>query len=209
MNNTTFNILVDKRLKSCRDILIKKNDEYSSDTDRLHNFRKAAQIKGCTDIEALDGMWIKHMVSLRDMIDRMADDPEYVPSEDLVTEKLGDIINYTLLFEGLIEDRRENTSKTINKVYVKSTEGIREGDVTTFAEENLNAYGNIYKIDTKPLLLAVRKERADLEEKYNGLQKGNHPLTPYCERNLLLQEIIEKRNILEKLQILNLQKEND
>jgi hypothetical protein len=42
-----------------------------------------------------------------DIIDRMEENNMYVPADDLVSDKLGDVINYMLLLEGLIVDRKE------------------------------------------------------------------------------------------------------
>lgn len=106
MNHNNFNTLVNARLEKCADVLMKKDKEYSSADDRLHNFKKAGRMKGQDPIQALDGMWLKHRVSIDDIVERMSNDPFYVPERDMVTEKLGDMINYTLLLEGLIEDRR-------------------------------------------------------------------------------------------------------
>ena len=106
MNHEDFNKLVSARLEKCADVLIKKDKEYSSADDRLHNFKKAGRMKGQDPIQALDGMWLKHRVSVDDIVERMSNDPFYVPGKDVITEKLGDMINYTLLLEGLIEDRR-------------------------------------------------------------------------------------------------------
>ena len=107
MNSETFNKLVLSRITDCGNVLGTKNEEYSSDTDRLHNFKKAGRMKGQDPIQALDGMWLKHRVSIDDMIEKMIADPLYVPSPHFIKEKIGDNINYSLLLCGLIEDRRE------------------------------------------------------------------------------------------------------
>lgn len=106
MDHKHFEDIVNNRLSHCAALLTQKNEEYGSVGDRLHNFKRAAQIKGCDPVEALDGMALKHEVSLRDMKDRMATQPDYVPSLTLVSEKISDMINYLLLFEALIEERR-------------------------------------------------------------------------------------------------------
>jgi len=106
MFHKEFEILVQNRLSSCSGVLCNKDKEYSSADDRLHNFKKAGRFKDQDPIQALDGMWLKHRVSIDDMVERMIADPLYVPGRELVTDKLGDNINYTLLLEGLIEDRR-------------------------------------------------------------------------------------------------------
>lgn len=53
MNSKDFEALVDNRFKECRETLFIKGKEYSSDTDRLHNFKTAARVDGITPEEAL------------------------------------------------------------------------------------------------------------------------------------------------------------
>ena len=100
LNQKDFDKVVENRLDSCKRVLSSKDKEYSSDTDRLHNFRLAAAMSETTPELALWGMWCKHLVSVKDLIDR----PENVTTE-LIHEKLGDVINYTLLLEGLLTER--------------------------------------------------------------------------------------------------------
>ena len=49
---------------------------------------------------ALWGMWCKHLVSVKDLINFPGD-----ATPELIKEKLGDVINYALLLEGLLTDR--------------------------------------------------------------------------------------------------------
>ena len=106
MDSIKFHEIVEHRLEACRLALIGKAAEYATDDDRLHNFKVAGISRGRSPEYALDGMMLKHIVSMWDIVDRMEDDRSYVPSEELVAEKLGDIINYILLLEAAIEDRR-------------------------------------------------------------------------------------------------------
>jgi len=107
MLHKKFDEVVRERLQNCVDTLCSKDKEYSSDTDRLHNFKKAGRMKGQDPIQALDGMWLKHRVSVDDMVEQLVADAGYIPSKELIAEKFGDNHNYLLLLEGLIEDRRE------------------------------------------------------------------------------------------------------
>jgi hypothetical protein len=107
MRHETFNNLVEARIDDCVETLGVKNKEYSSDSDRLHNFKKAGRMKGQDPIQALDGMWLKHRVSMDDIIEQMIADPTYLPPRELVKEKVTDNVNYNILLEALIEDRRE------------------------------------------------------------------------------------------------------
>jgi len=56
VNGTDFNNIAEKRLSKCKSILVSKNKEYSSDTDRLHNFKVAGRVSGVTPEKALLGM---------------------------------------------------------------------------------------------------------------------------------------------------------
>jgi len=100
MNNKYFNDIVRNRLDTCKGILTKKNEEYSSDTDRLHNFKVAARTNNTTPELALWGMYTKHLVSVMDL----KDSPE-TATKELLAEKITDSINYHLLLEALLQER--------------------------------------------------------------------------------------------------------
>ena len=68
MNNEMFNKVTEERIKKCIDVMCKKSDEYSTDSDKLHNFKIAGALQGCSDIKALGGMMCKHTVSIYDLI---------------------------------------------------------------------------------------------------------------------------------------------
>jgi hypothetical protein len=108
MDNDTFLEIVKNRLDYCEKILNIKGEEYSGDVDRLHNFKEAAKFLGCSSEKALLGMWIKHLVSIKDIIENIdrLNNTGYVPDDKLIDEKFGDAINYILLLEGLIKERR-------------------------------------------------------------------------------------------------------
>lgn len=103
MNTETFNQIVDKRVEKIKATLIKKAAEYSSDDDRLHNFKIAGRINGETPEKALWGMMAKHLVSVIDII---ADSNRgRLPSAAIRDEKLGDAINYLILLEALLIEK--------------------------------------------------------------------------------------------------------
>ena len=94
-----FNDIVDEFLSKTRTTLMKKQDEYNLDVDRLGFFKRAAVMANTTPEQALYGFLLKHLVSLSDMVtshDKF--------SKELWDEKLGDITNYLLLLRGLLED---------------------------------------------------------------------------------------------------------
>lgn len=110
MKTENFDKVIEKALSSSREVLIEKAKEYAKNDNRLHNFEKAARMSGNTREECLWGFALKHLVSVTDIIEGMSKDECYVPKQELVREKIGDSINYLLLLEACIEDRR-NTQK--------------------------------------------------------------------------------------------------
>jgi len=106
MKAEIFENIVKARLNHCEKLLCAKGVEYARNGDRLHNFKTAARIDDCSKFQALKGMWMKHIVSVFDMIEDANN--EKLPSQKLMDDKLSDMINYTLLLEGLLrEDIKE------------------------------------------------------------------------------------------------------
>ena len=106
MNNEEFNRILADRIIRIEDILGSKAKEYSSKEDRLHNFKAAAMINDTTPPKALWGMAAKHLVSIQDMVfhEEVWPEGQNNPPEDLVNEKIGDMINYLILLEALFKE---------------------------------------------------------------------------------------------------------
>lgn len=98
-----FEKVVNEQLKRCTDTMLKKSAEYSTEEDKLHNFKCAGGLIGSTPQEALCGMWIKHIVSITDMCRTGKDYPL-----DTWNEKIGDAINYLLLLRAIVEEQKTN-----------------------------------------------------------------------------------------------------
>lgn len=105
MNNSTFNKVTEERLQACIDVMCKKSNEYSTDNDKLHNFKVAGALQGCSDIKALGGMMCKHTVSVYDLINDFEAGKDI--SIDLWNEKIGDSINYLLLLNAMIIEHKK------------------------------------------------------------------------------------------------------
>lgn len=105
-----FNALMEARFETCKKVLSAKSDEYSTATDKLHNFKVAAKMQTITPESALRGMWTKHLVSMLDII-RVIEYHGIIPTKELLNEKVTDVINYTVLLEALIEERRLQGAK--------------------------------------------------------------------------------------------------
>lgn len=108
MNTTVFNRVIENRIQKCLEVLCKKADEYAT-ADRLHNFKVAAELQGCTPIRALGGMMCKHTVSVYDLINTL--DAGFEVPLELWEEKIGDSINYLLLLTALIYENCENEAR--------------------------------------------------------------------------------------------------
>lgn len=101
MTQQEFDVIVNKRIENIRKVLASKGQEYGA-VDRLHNFKRAAEISRCKPQQALWGMMLKHLVSVIDLLDGKLE-----PSEEMVNEKIGDMINYLILLEAIFAEQRE------------------------------------------------------------------------------------------------------
>jgi len=103
MDQETFNKLVEDRFFICSHTLGQKSAEYSRNGDKLHNFKRAGAMLSCTPEEALLGMMSKHQISIIDII--MDIHHGILPTDEKLSEKITDNINYLLLLEALIRER--------------------------------------------------------------------------------------------------------
>ncbi len=102
MNEKTFANLVNLRFEICKAVLHEKGVEYSREDDKLYNFKRAADIRELEHPEdALVGMWVKHIVSIFDMVDDLPN----LPNLFVMREKIVDSINYLVLLEALFMER--------------------------------------------------------------------------------------------------------
>ena len=101
-----FNQIVEEQMQKCKDTLIVKAAEYSTE-DRLHNFMVASEFMGVSPEQVCLGFLSKHLVSISDMCMQSSQGGHY--TELLWDEKIGDSINYLLLLSAII--RRENKNK--------------------------------------------------------------------------------------------------
>lgn len=89
MNREEFERLLDELDGNSLTTLKEKNARYSSPDDTLHNFNSGADIMGGTPAQACWGYLTKHLVALRDMVERN----DFHNREDFL-EKCQDSINY-------------------------------------------------------------------------------------------------------------------
>lgn len=92
-----YNAVLENRLNLTAITMASKQHEYASDDSPYHNFDKAATMAGTTPEKALWGMLLKHLVSVSDMVEGGKTTPY------LVNEKIGDVVNYFILLEGILK----------------------------------------------------------------------------------------------------------
>ena len=102
--------------------LAEKNARYSSSDDALHNFKMGAEVMGGTPAQACWGYMTKHLVALRDMIQRN----DFHNRED-VLEKIQDSINYLRFIWAISEEERS-----------KYTYGCQSETLNTQNDDNYN-----------------------------------------------------------------------
>jgi hypothetical protein len=106
MKRNRFNEIVDQTLEQVTEVLIEKSIEYSRNDNPFHNFDVGARKTGLIREKVLDGMALKHDISIDDMVNDIEDGK--LPSYDTINEKFGDAINYLILKKASIIDRIEN-----------------------------------------------------------------------------------------------------
>lgn len=112
MNRTKFNQIVDRRIELTRNVLQKKGAEYASNTNVFENFEKAKHPARVDSREAaLWGMAMKHFVSIGDMVQDTESNPRVVFHPNYIEEKIGDMINYLILLEGMLKENSEKLTK--------------------------------------------------------------------------------------------------
>ena len=109
MISERFDWLVNNQCERIKSSLLIKGEEYrAGDKDAFHNFKVAGARRNITPERALDGMLLKHEVSIADIINNL--DKGILPDKELLSEKIKDIINYYILLENLILERLDGNS---------------------------------------------------------------------------------------------------
>ena len=106
MTEMEFDDLVETRCDKTIKTLVEKGKEYRRNNDPLHNFRIAAKVNNTTEEKALWGFAVKHYVSFLDILNDI--ERGFLPKEEVVDEKIGDLINYLILCEASIKEKIHN-----------------------------------------------------------------------------------------------------
>lgn len=106
MNPYRFEELMKELDDNSLNTLITKNARYATNNDCLHNFRAGGDIFGGTPAEACWGYLTKHLVALRDKVQRN----DFRDREDFL-EKCQDSINYIRFLWCIGNDEIDNTNE--------------------------------------------------------------------------------------------------
>jgi len=97
MNQEKFENLLTSRIDKICALLTVKGEEYSTEDDKLKNFKNGCRISGQTPKAYLWSLATKHLECIKEIaLDNL--------SEDYADEKIGDAINYLILLEALIKE---------------------------------------------------------------------------------------------------------
>ena len=112
MTQEEFNVVLKSRFEKCESVLGIKAGEYARNNDRLSNFKSAAALMKTTPAKACLWFFLKHLVSISDMVNDLDLDMPNPPQ--VWNEKIGDAINYLILLEGIIyEDYQSSPIQTL------------------------------------------------------------------------------------------------
>ena len=116
MTREDFSRRVEKRIDLVRQTLLTKHKEYAKDDNVFRNFDEAAGGLSLhsTSAEVLWSYMTKHLVSIKDIVS------DNVPvTNEVVSEKIGDVINYLILLEAMLNQQGEKHCK-LKEAYAKS-----------------------------------------------------------------------------------------
>lgn len=161
MTKEEFSKKVEKRINLIRQTLLTKHKEYAKDDNVFRNFDEAAGGLSLhsTSAEVLWSYMTKHLVSLKDIV---ADNKPVKP--EITSEKIGDVINYLILLEAMLNDQGEKYCK-LKEAYAKAKLYNKE------SVERLSMWTSDYSSNTDMLgLVKMAKNGSDKDidkVKYN------------------------------------------
>lgn len=101
-----FENIVNETIDKIKKTLIIKAKEYRRNNNPFHNFEEGSKITGLTREKVLDGMLLKHEISIKDITNDL--DYGILPSESVVDEKFTDNIIYLIIKKASILDKINN-----------------------------------------------------------------------------------------------------
>ena len=106
MTENRFEQVVDETLNQIKEVLVTKAKEYRRNNNVFHNFEEGSKRSGLIREKVLDGMLLKHEISIADMTNDL--EKGILPKIETVNEKFGDNLIYLILKKASIIDKIEN-----------------------------------------------------------------------------------------------------
>lgn len=106
MTEERFDEIVNCSVESIKHTLLVKSKEYQRNNNPFHNFDEGSKRSGLIREKVLDGMLLKHEISIADMTNDL--EKGILPKIETVEEKFGDNLIYLILKKASIIDKIEN-----------------------------------------------------------------------------------------------------
>ena len=112
MTENRFEQVVDETLNQIKSTLIEKGREYRRNNNPFHNFEQGSRITGLIREKVLDGMLLKHEISIADITNDLTEGK--LPKIETIEEKFGDNLIYLILKKASIIDKIEEYEEEIS-----------------------------------------------------------------------------------------------